>query len=194
MSRKLSVRNLPFEADESSAPLQQDQETIRRRVGYRPENQLEYSNVERFTPDTKFRDDPLFLKILSGVADVQIAGPKREILNGHGSEQYAGQSCKERIKNWISHVQSESENFTKYEYDMNEDINNGDITLNGYAVNASLPSPAEHFETKEEVDYRIQSVIDFVFHATVPLAFLAKSASDANIDESYKSEIGSDGS
>ncbi|TGO16304.1 hypothetical protein BPAE_0504g00070 [Botrytis paeoniae] len=190
MSRKLPVQNLSIGADESSAFLQQDQETIRRCVRYRPENQYECNNVERFTPDSKFRDDPLFLKILSGVADVQIAGPKREILNGHWSEQYTAQNHKEEIKNWISHVQSESENFTKYEYDMNEDINNGDTSLNGYAVNASLPSPAECFETKEEVDLRIQSVIDFIVYSTDPLAFFAtQSASDANIGERYESEI-----
>ncbi|KAF7943366.1 hypothetical protein EAE96_011293 [Botrytis aclada] len=177
MSRELTVRNLPFEADESSAPLQQDQETIPRCVEYRPEKQYECSDVGKFAPDSRFRDDPLSLKILSEMAGVQIADPKQEILNENGSKQYAAQSGKEKIKNWILHVQSESENFTKYEYDMNEDINNGDTTLNGYEVNASLPSPAECFETKEEVDLRIESVIEFIFYAIEPLAWSTKSAS-----------------
>ncbi|KAF5876607.1 uncharacterized protein Bfra_003013 [Botrytis fragariae] len=180
MSQRLLVQNLPFGADKFSAPVQQQaEEIIHRCVGYRPENKCDCSDVEKFSPGSKIRDDPLFLKILSGMADVQIAGPRQEILNGHGSEQYAAQSRKERIKNWISHVQSESENFTKYEYDMKEDINNGDTTLNGYAVNASLPSPAERFETKEEVDLRIQSAVDFILYYTDPLAFFASPASDA---------------
>ncbi|KAF7912320.1 uncharacterized protein EAF01_001341 [Botrytis porri] len=193
MPQKLAVQNLPFGADESSAPAhQQAEEIIHRCVGYRPGNKRGGSNAEEITPDSKFRDDPLPLKLISGMADVQITGPQRQILNGHGSEHYAAQSRKEEIENWISYVQSESENFTKYEYNMNKDTNNGDTPLNGYTVNASLPSPAEHFETKEEVDLRIQAVIDFIFHAIDPLAFLAKYASDLNIDESYKEEIDSD--
>ncbi|KAF7857826.1 uncharacterized protein EAF02_011193 [Botrytis sinoallii] len=163
MSRTLPVQNLPIGADESSAPLQQDQETIPRSVGYRPENQCEYNNAEKFTRDSKFREDPLFLNILSEMDDVQIAGQKREILNGHG----------------------ESENFTKYEYDMNEDINNGDTSLNGYAVNASLPSPRECIETKKGVDLRIQSAIDTITYYTESPTFATQSASDANVDESY---------
>ncbi|TGO70576.1 hypothetical protein BELL_0703g00050 [Botrytis elliptica] len=185
MSRTLPVQNLPIGADESSAPLQQDQETIPRSVRYRPENECEYINAEKFIRDSKFREDPLFLNILSGMDDVQIAGQKREILNGHGSEQDAAQSGKEIIENWISHVQSESENFTKYEYDMNEDINNGDTSLNGYAVNASLPSPRECFETKKGVDLRIQSAIDIITYYTEPPTFATQSTSDANVDESY---------
>ncbi|KAF7929810.1 uncharacterized protein EAE97_009407 [Botrytis byssoidea] len=186
MSRTSPAQNLPIGADESSAPLQQDQETIPRRVEYRPENQREYNNAEKFTLDPKIREDPLFLNILSGMDDVQIAGQQREILNGHGAEQYAAQSGNEIIMNWISHVQSESENFTKYEYDMNEDINNGDISLNGYGANASLLSPKELFETKEEVDLRIQSAIDIISFYTERPAFIAKkSTSAANGDESY---------
>ncbi|TGO45123.1 hypothetical protein BOTNAR_0698g00020 [Botryotinia narcissicola] len=186
MPRTLPTQNLPIGADESSAPLQQDQETIPRRVEYRPENQREYNNAEKFTLDPKIREDPLFLNILSGMDDLQIAGRKREIQNGHGAEQYAAQSGNEIIMNWISHVQSESENFTKYEYDMNEDTNNGDISFIGYAVYASLLSPKEHFLTKEEVDLIIQSAIDIIsFYTELPAFFSTKSTSTANGDESH---------
>ncbi|TGO10004.1 hypothetical protein BTUL_0147g00080 [Botrytis tulipae] len=186
MPRTLPAQNLPIGADESSAPLQQDQETIPRHVEYRPENQREYNNAEKFTLDPKIREDPLCLNILSGMDDLQIAGQKREVQNGHGAEQSAAQSGKKLIINWISQVQRESENFTKYEYDMNEDTNNGDISLNGYAVNASLHSPKEHFETKEEVDLRIQSAIDIISYYTERSAsFATQPASDANCDGSH---------
>ncbi|KAK8910221.1 hypothetical protein QC760_001187 [Botrytis cinerea] len=193
MGSRLPIRNLPFGDDGTSAPVQKSQETIHSLVEYRIQSKFESSSAGESTIESEVHDTNLYITVSLWVADVQSAVTEWEMLNGHGSGKYAAQSPREKIEDWISHVQSESENFTKYEYDMNEDTKNRDTTLNGYAVNASLPYPVERFESKEEVDNRIQSVIDFIFHAIDPLAFFATlPTSDSGIDEGYKREIDND--
>ncbi|TEY43153.1 hypothetical protein BOTCAL_0377g00020 [Botryotinia calthae] len=148
MDSRLPIRNLPLGDDESSAPIQKSQETIHSPVEYRIQSKFESRRFGESTTESEFHDTDLFIMVSLWVADVQSAVTEWEMLNGHGSRKYAAQSPREEIENCISHVQSESESFTKYEYDMSKDIKNGDTTLNGFAVNASLPSPAERFESK----------------------------------------------